>query len=103
MVLFSLPRTGRRRFQMRRGAARRAERQNRPLTLEHLESRDLLSGVWTPLVNTAPASIGTMMLLTDGTVMAEAGGQSKNWYQLTPDSQGNYANGTWSTLASMHF
>jgi hypothetical protein len=88
---------------MRRGAARRAERQNRPLTLEHLESRDLLSGVWTPLVNTAPTSIGTMMLLTDGTVMAEAGGQSKIWYQLTPDSQGNYANGTWSTLASMHF
>lgn len=42
-----------------------------------------------------------MMLLTDGTVMAQGGGVSKDWYKLTPDSTGNYHNGTWSSLASM--
>ena len=45
-----------------------------------------------------------MMLLPDGRVMAvgyNAGQTSKNWYALTPDSTGDYVNGTWSTLASM--
>jgi hypothetical protein len=45
-----------------------------------------------------------MMLLSDGTVMAQGGGSttaSKIWYQLTPDASGSYQNGTWSQLASM--
>jgi hypothetical protein len=42
-----------------------------------------------------------MMLLSDGTVMVEGGGVSKNWYRLTPDSAGSYVNGAWSSLASM--
>ena len=58
----------------------------------------MLSGTWTALTHTAPAGIGTMELLTDGTVI---GTQGKNWYKLTPDSSGSYANGTWSTMASM--
>ncbi len=79
-----------------------------------LESRMLLNGVpaqapaapgtWTALTNTAPLSsggIGTMMLLSDGRVLAEGGGVSKNWYILTPDATGDYINGTWSTAASM--
>ena len=42
-----------------------------------------------------------MLLLPNGTVMAQGGGVTNNWYKLTPDSTGNYANGTWSTLAPM--
>ena len=46
-----------------------------------------------------------MLLLSDGSVMAEQGqasGITANWYRLKPDSHGSYVNGTWSTLASMH-
>jgi hypothetical protein len=60
-----------------------------------------LSGFWTPLNNLAPGSTGTMMLLTDGTVMVQGGGQTSQWFQLTPDASGSYVNGTWSSLASM--
>jgi hypothetical protein len=48
---------------------------------------------------------GNMMLLSNGTVMIQGGGASTadnaNWYALTPDSSGSYADGTWSQLASM--
>src|SRR5262245_53299714 len=33
---------------------------------------------------TAPASVGTMMLLSDGTVMAQGGGVSNTWSKFTP-------------------
>lgn len=79
----------------------RRNRIRRELRTEKLEQRDLFAGVWTPLSNIAPDNIGTMMLLTDGTVMAQGGGVTKDWYKLTPDSAGNYHNGTWSQLASM--
>ena len=59
-------------------------------------------GTWVPLNNPAPDSIGTMLLLSDGTVMASNGDEGTNWYQLTPDSSGSYVNGTWSTLSSMN-
>ena len=59
------------------------------------------AGTWTPLTHTAPESVNTMLLLSDGTVMA-AGGSMNTWYRLTPDSSGSYVGGTWSALASMH-
>jgi hypothetical protein len=77
---------------------------DRPLALEPLEDRMLLTGTWTPLAQAAPEAIGTMLLLSDGTVMAQgAGGNmvTKTWYQLTPDASGSYVDGTWSPLASM--
>ena len=43
-----------------------------------------------------------MLLLPDGTVMTANPGTSSSWYRLTPDIHGSYANGTWTTLASMH-
>jgi hypothetical protein len=43
-----------------------------------------------------------MILLSDGTVMAQQGGTTNQWYKLTPDLSGNYADGTWSQLSSMH-
>jgi hypothetical protein len=78
----------------------------RRAALEDLEPRIALSGTWTPLVNPAPGAIGTMMLLSDGTVMAQGGGgdhvpPTNAWYRLTPSTSGSYANGTWSSMASM--
>jgi hypothetical protein len=60
------------------------------------------SGTWTALNQTAPESIDTMLLLSDGTVMAAGADSANGWYRLTPDSSGSYINGTWSTLATMH-
>jgi hypothetical protein len=77
------------------------------LHLELLEDRNLLSATWTPLTNQFPdpGGTGTMMLLTDGTVMVQDNGFDptlyNQWFRLTPDASGNYANGTWSQLASM--
>jgi Dockerin type I domain len=82
----------------------RALRTNRALALEPLEGRALLTTNWTALANGAPERIGTMMLLTDGTVMAEGGGGgfvTNTWYKLTPDSNGSYANGTWASITPM--
>ncbi len=63
----------------------------------------LSAGTWTPLGHTAPSGIGTMELLSDGTVMASAaaGFTSNVWYKLTPDASGSYVNGAWSQLTSM--
>jgi len=59
------------------------------------------AGTWTPLTNSPPGGPGVMLLLTDGSVMAQAGG-GNGWYRLKPDIHGSYVNGTWTTLASMH-
>jgi hypothetical protein len=60
---------------------------------------------WTALTNLMPFGTfpGTMLLLTDGTVMVHnaASGSNDGWLKLTPDANGSYINGTWSTLASM--
>jgi len=40
------------------------------------------------------------MLMTDGTIMVQ-GYQGQDWYKLTPDINGSYANGTWTQLASL--
>jgi hypothetical protein len=80
------------------------------LRVEQLEARNLLNGHWTALTNPAPDQLGTMMLLTDGTVMASDNNQTlttydgalyNEWFRLTPDSTGSYVSVTWSHLASM--
>jgi hypothetical protein len=77
------------------------------LELEQLEERSLLTGgTWT-LVNPAPARVGQAWLMTDGRVLAQTGGPTGFFgnpacYMLTPDASGNYANGTWTQVASMH-
>ena len=56
---------------------KRLEPARGPLQLEYLEERTLLAaGAWSTLTNSAPSSIGTMLLLTDGSVMAQGAGQS---------------------------
>ena len=60
------------------------------------------AGVWTPLTNSNPAGgCGTMLLLTDGTVIVQGPGVTNTWSKLTPDSSGNYVKGAWSAIASM--
>jgi hypothetical protein len=63
---------------------------------------------WTPLVNPPPfGTPGTMLLESDGTVLVHnepdnnTTGGTNAWWKLTPDAQGNYADGTWSQIASM--
>jgi hypothetical protein len=58
---------------------------------------------WTPLTNLAPNFPGTMILLSDGTVMVQnySNPAYQGWMRLTPDSKGSYINGTWSLLAPM--
>ena len=89
----------------RRGRRRPDSRKSRPsLSLESLEARTLLTGTWTQLTNAIPSGdgAGTMILLSNGSVLAQGGSdsESKNWYELTPNSTGSYVNGTWTTLAS---
>ena len=65
------------------------------------------AGTWVPLTNPAPNTIDTMLLLSDGTVMCASGepfggGIGNQWYRLTPDSNGSYLDGAWSTQAPMH-
>jgi hypothetical protein len=55
---------------------------------------------WTPLANLAPSPAGTMLLLTDGTVMVH-GNPFDTWMRLSPAANGSYAAGTWSALAPM--
>ncbi len=62
------------------------------------------AGVWTKLANPSPGGGSeSAVLLTDGTVMVQVGVDvaSKTWKKLTPDSSGNYINGTWSSMSSM--
>jgi len=73
-----------------------------PIYVECLEQRQLLSGTWTQLTHNAPGGVGTMLLLPDGSVLAQINGTSADWARLTPDASGSYLRGTWSRLASMH-
>ena len=58
------------------------------------------AGTWSRLANGAPGNITTMLLLSDGTVFAQAdpGPGGSNWFRLTPDIHGSYVSGTWSAF-----
>src|SRR6266853_2187598 len=61
---------------------------------------------WTALTNQPGVPVGTPLLLTDGTVIAQqmttdGSFGTGQWLRLTPDNTGNYINGTWSQIASM--
>jgi hypothetical protein len=59
-------------------------------------------GTWqTVTVNTGVTSgLSNPELLTDGTVIFNDSG-TQYWWKLTPDSAGNYADGTWTQIASL--
>lgn len=66
------------------------------------------TGKWYPVTNLAPASaMGHMLLLSDGTALCKSNTGASDSYgntfmRLTPDANGSYINGTWSTIAPMH-
>lgn len=57
-----------------------------------------MAGTWHGLTNQPTFNMGTMVLLTDGRVMVQQEG-TNHWHALTPDINGSYLNGTWSSLA----
>lgn len=62
------------------------------------------AGNWVALANPetdATRGLGPMLLLSDGSVMAQYFGGTK-WYKLTPDIHGSYVNGQWTTLSPMN-
>jgi len=67
----------------------------------------LLQAQWQKLTNLPPTTLGSILLLTDGTVIAHEEADlinnlaTVNWYKLTPDINGSYVNGTWSQIAPL--
>ena len=59
-------------------------------------------GTWTKLTVQPNTAVGPMLLLSDGTVMAQSYGDT-NWYQLKPDIHGSYVNGSWTSLKPMNY
>jgi hypothetical protein len=57
---------------------------------------------WQGLVNQPTFHTSSMILLSDGIIMMQEEAKPY-WHALTPDSNGGYVNGTWSTLADMSF
>ena len=60
------------------------------------------AGPWTALNHLAPENLQLCLLLPDATVMCN-GFVDHQWFRLTPDAKGSYVNGTWTTLAPMHY
>jgi hypothetical protein len=52
------------------------------------------------LTNPPPGKIAALLLLTDGSVIANETG-TKRWFRLSPDASGGYVRGTWSFIADM--
>ena len=57
-----------------------------------------MSGTWQPLAHPPSFAAGTMLLLTDGTVMCQQN-CSNQWWKLSPDATGSYVQGAWTPLA----
>ena len=57
-----------------------------------------MPGSWAAPI-TAPFGVGLMLLLTDGSVLAQNSGTS-SWWRLYPDRAGRYAQGEWRRTAN---
>jgi hypothetical protein len=63
------------------------------------QAQPAVGGSWR-VVTTAPARVSNPLLLTDGSVLFSLG-DTPDWYRLTPDAFGNYADGVWTQVASL--
>ena len=52
------------------------------------------------IVNQPSDGVQFAFLMTDGSVLAQ-GGAGNDWYKYVPDINGNYADGTWTQVATM--
>lgn len=55
---------------------------------------------WTPLTHQPSIAPGSMLLMTDGSVLVHQDNKGV-WWKLTPNSSGSYVNGSWSQVTSM--
>jgi hypothetical protein len=55
---------------------------------------------WTPLSTQPNFRPGSMLLMTDGSVLVHEDDKG-DWWKLTPSSTGSYVDGTWSKVATM--
>ena len=62
-----------------------------------LSGEGVTTATWTTLVNAPPVAVEMCLLMTDATVLCQAG---QDWYQLTPSNTGSYNEGTWSLYTS---
>jgi hypothetical protein len=76
---------------------------HQPNVQADISASDRQASPWTPLTNQPTflaSGAGTPMLLTDGTVLVQET-CATDWWRLTPDKYGSYANGTWTQVASL--
>jgi hypothetical protein len=59
------------------------------------------TGPFTALANQPPAPGYLTLLLTDGSVLMQSLNDAGVFYKLSPDSQGSYENGSWSTISRL--
>jgi hypothetical protein len=75
-----------------------------PVFMPSTQTRSVPGSLWQSVRNEVP-NPGAMLLLTDGSLLVQEQGDcncgSGNWWRLTPDIMGNYANGKWKQVASM--
>jgi hypothetical protein len=58
-----------------------------------------MPGGWIAPTSLPMFNVGTMLLLTDGCVLAQDSG-TRHWWKLTPNAAGRYSGGTWSRVRS---
>lgn len=58
------------------------------------------TGPFTGLANQPPEPGFLTLLLTDGTVMMQSNNDAGVFYELSPDDQGSYVNGSWHQISS---
>src|SRR5579872_6408179 len=62
-----------------------------------------MAGTWAPLNHQPNFGVGTMLLLTNGEVLAQQEDAqqfgTEHWWKLTPDAFGDYSNGSWTQVA----
>ena len=60
---------------------------------------------WTPLKHQPKFDVGSVFLMTDGTILGQDEGScgcgAGDWWKLTPDRKGSYVDGKWLQIASM--
>lgn len=84
--------------------------QNNPEALREFQTRQVApaealaaspaGSPWTAVTRNPAISLSNPLLMTDGTIIVHSP-QARDWWQLTPDINGNYAGGTWSKFASL--
>ena len=59
------------------------------------------AGTWVTNTN-APGLVGVALVLSDASILAQRGPGYSNWFRLSPDSQGHYANGSWTANSGLN-